>query len=325
MANWEILGRVKGDAGNQGPRGQQGPAGPAGQTGPAGPTGKTGSQGPAGPAGETGPDGENGIGVPEGGTTGQILAKKSNTDYDTEWINGGGGGSSSLTPVYLPDVIHESLDELEPNSLGKVGFDLSSIGKSSTAVLTYEYLKTKLGEKGKGGTVDVGTYINPPVRVYNSKGELVKTFGDTSQSITSEGFDGGDYPFTSNERLACLVLESSREISFYYKAGNSVVNRQKVIIVYAKEHRAEQKFGTTRWNSNETIKYSDTSSIPVFNNYEDLSSYMINDTTVGMVNIPTEIFFERIIGSYSSGGVFHSFIAVKDEVGWKVSHIDPVN
>lgn len=30
--------------------------------------------------------------VPSGGTTGQVLAKKSDTDYDTEWVTGGGGG-----------------------------------------------------------------------------------------------------------------------------------------------------------------------------------------------------------------------------------------
>lgn len=32
-----------------------------------------------------------GVGVPEGGTTGQVLVKKSNTDYDTEWANAGAG------------------------------------------------------------------------------------------------------------------------------------------------------------------------------------------------------------------------------------------
>ena len=30
--------------------------------------------------------GTAGISVPAGGTTGQVLAKKSNTDYDYEWI-----------------------------------------------------------------------------------------------------------------------------------------------------------------------------------------------------------------------------------------------
>jgi hypothetical protein len=33
--------------------------------------------------------------VPAGGTTGQILAKNSNTDYDTEWINEGTVGTAS--------------------------------------------------------------------------------------------------------------------------------------------------------------------------------------------------------------------------------------
>ena len=51
-------------------------------TGAAGPTG---SQGPLGPAGP---------GVVTGGFTGQVLAKKSNANYDTEWVTGGGGGSA---------------------------------------------------------------------------------------------------------------------------------------------------------------------------------------------------------------------------------------
>lgn len=35
----------------------------------------------------TGPQGEPGEGVAAGGTTGQILAKNSGTDYDTEWVD----------------------------------------------------------------------------------------------------------------------------------------------------------------------------------------------------------------------------------------------
>lgn len=37
-----------------------------------------------------GPKGDDGNGVPSGGTTGQVLKKRSNTDYDVEWSNGGG-------------------------------------------------------------------------------------------------------------------------------------------------------------------------------------------------------------------------------------------
>lgn len=31
--------------------------------------------------------------IPSGGTQGQVLAKKTGTDYDTEWVTGGSGGT----------------------------------------------------------------------------------------------------------------------------------------------------------------------------------------------------------------------------------------
>ena len=38
-----------------------------------------------------GADGEDGVGIPTGGTTGQVLSKASGTDYDTEWTTPSGG------------------------------------------------------------------------------------------------------------------------------------------------------------------------------------------------------------------------------------------
>lgn len=48
-----------------------------------------------------GTQGDPGEGVPAGGTTGQVLRKKSDDNYDTEWANGGGGASAldDLTDV----------------------------------------------------------------------------------------------------------------------------------------------------------------------------------------------------------------------------------
>ena len=56
---------------------------------------------PKGDDGEPGPkgdQGEPGVGVPAGGSTGQILAKASGSNYDTVWVDneGGGGGSSNF-------------------------------------------------------------------------------------------------------------------------------------------------------------------------------------------------------------------------------------
>ena len=53
-----------------------------------------------------GPKGDEGVGVPAGGTTGQILKKKSSNDYDTEWGDGSSGDekitSSSSTDNQYP-------------------------------------------------------------------------------------------------------------------------------------------------------------------------------------------------------------------------------
>lgn len=94
----------EGPQGETGPRGEIGPAGVDGATGPQGPQGERGEQGPEGPAGPpgvdgaTGPQGEPGVGVPSGGETGQVLAKLSDTDYDTTWINPPEGGDGSGVP-----------------------------------------------------------------------------------------------------------------------------------------------------------------------------------------------------------------------------------
>jgi hypothetical protein len=62
--------------------------------GATGPAGDDGEDGATGATGATGPQGEPGEGVAAGGTTGQVLAKASATDYDTEWVNQSGSGAS---------------------------------------------------------------------------------------------------------------------------------------------------------------------------------------------------------------------------------------
>lgn len=89
------------------PKGDKGAKGDTGATGPQGPTGATGAQGPKGDTGATGPQGpkgDTGEGVPTGGTTGQVLAKRSGTDYDVYWKNESGGGGGGSTVVVTPIV-----------------------------------------------------------------------------------------------------------------------------------------------------------------------------------------------------------------------------
>ena len=39
------------------------------------------------------------IGIPSGGSTGEVLKKKTGTNYDVEWGTGGGGGSGTVTSI----------------------------------------------------------------------------------------------------------------------------------------------------------------------------------------------------------------------------------
>lgn len=88
---------AKGDTGATGAKGDTGDTGPQGIQGIKG---DTGDIGPQGNPGATGPQGDPGVGVPAGGTTGQVLTKSSNTDYNTGWatpaVNPPGGSNTQM-------------------------------------------------------------------------------------------------------------------------------------------------------------------------------------------------------------------------------------
>ena len=109
--------------------GTQGPQGPQG---PAGPTGATGATGPAGAAGQ---------GVPVGGTTGQVLAKTSATDYDTEWVDQTGGGAGSVSSDDITDAtvvgkaVLTATDAAAARSAIGAGTSSLALGTTSTTAL----------------------------------------------------------------------------------------------------------------------------------------------------------------------------------------------
>jgi len=140
---------LKGDTGDTGPTGPtgatgpQGPQGIQGDTGPAGPQGPqglTGNTGPAGPTGPTGPTGATGPGVQAGGTTGQILAKASATDYDTQWVN---------TP---PPTLYATSPIVYDSGTSTFSFDGVAFAKTTIPILDY-------GKNDTGASVSKGQVV----------------------------------------------------------------------------------------------------------------------------------------------------------------------
>ena len=163
--------------GNPGPTGKQGPAGapgPTGKQGPAGAPGPTGKQGPAGapgPAGKQGPagaPGPAGPGVAPGGTTGQVLAKKSNTNYDTEWIDISGGGSTVSVNV-------------GKTTTGEPGTNASvtNSGDETNVVLNFTIPRGETGPQGPQGK-------QGPTGATGPAGPGVATGGTTGQVLAKK-------------------------------------------------------------------------------------------------------------------------------------------
>lgn len=129
---FDVLNGAEGPQGEQGIQGPQGPKGDTGDTGPKGDTGDTGPQGPVGPQGNPGTQGEPGIGIPEGGTPGQVIVK---TETGTAWadMQGGGGGTQVQAdyeqndpddPSYIQNrPFYSSLEEVYSSNFTAVDMD----------------------------------------------------------------------------------------------------------------------------------------------------------------------------------------------------------
>lgn len=90
----EWLESLRGADGAPGPKGDPGADGADGAPGA---DGADGAPGAPGTDGAPGAQGEPGVGVPAGGTTGQVLAKTSATDYATAWTDPTGGAGLDAT------------------------------------------------------------------------------------------------------------------------------------------------------------------------------------------------------------------------------------
>ena len=86
-----------------------------------GPQGPQGDPGVKGDKGDTGNNGADGVGVISGGTTGQVLAKKSNTDFDTEWVNQSGGGGGGIVDAPIDTKLYGRKDGVWEEVVGIVG------------------------------------------------------------------------------------------------------------------------------------------------------------------------------------------------------------
>lgn len=120
-----------------------------------------------GPTGDPGADGTDGQGVPVGGTTGQVLAKASNADYVTEWVDASGGSSDHGTLTGLSDDDHT---QYHNDSRGDARYytksqvDTSLSGKADTShahsIANVTGLQTALDGKQASGSYAASSHTH---------------------------------------------------------------------------------------------------------------------------------------------------------------------
>lgn len=133
---------------------------------------------------EDGEDGEDGIGVPTGGTAGQVLTKKSTADGDTEWQDASGGTVTDVT-VNGVSVLDGGVAKIPlastNNQLGVVSLNGNNGINAQNGILRIV--------TASAATIKNGTNIYTPITASNQHNStfygLAKASGDTTQSQSS--------------------------------------------------------------------------------------------------------------------------------------------
>lgn len=197
---WQILAE-QGIQGIQGVKGDKGDKGDTGDQGDPGPQGDQGIQGNTGPQGDPG---DPGVGVPAGGTTGQILEKNSDSDYDTVWNDPPSSGVTTISGTSNQIIASASTGSVTLSTPQNI---------NSTATPTFGGLTVG----SLGGVIKASSGVLAGSAVLNDIGDPTGDFSMNSNKITnltdpSSSQDAATMAFVlaaaagqTNQKLAVLV------------------------------------------------------------------------------------------------------------------------
>ncbi len=184
--------------GLQGPPGTQGDPGPPGIQGVPGPPGMQGIQGPPGIQGIQGIQGNQGpagVGVPAGGSAGQVLSKINATDYNTQWTTPSGGGGSAALQLAVGQTAGQSMPTAEESYTVQwetPGTNVSSQFNTSTETFTVAVSGLYYIEAAFSAAVDPSSSGALKIHINGAR---------SSQTITNRWGQGptdlGSYAFTN--------------------------------------------------------------------------------------------------------------------------------
>jgi hypothetical protein len=149
-----------GTSGISGTSGSSGTAGTSGSSGTSGISGTSGSSGTDGSSGSSGTDGQDGVGIPSGGTSGQVLTKVDSSLYNVTWSDPTGASGAGYTK-YLLRLNYDSSNKLI-GGISSHSFQSKAGYETTGAAITSAIADSET----QPGSVSISfTENNPPISI----------------------------------------------------------------------------------------------------------------------------------------------------------------
>lgn len=211
--------------------------------------------------------------IPDGGTEGQILAKKSNTNGDAEWVD----------PLKTEDIDKKLESKLDKN-LGSENSDKVLTTDAKGNIIT----QNKEDFEGSGGTTDYNSLTNKPsINGVELKGN--KTSGDlkmyTQEEVDDLLYDKMDKPYKPITITDGITIEDCLDGRFKINKilGNTFQAEETDIVPTPQRPIPINSRKTTITKINPNIfdfeKENDTSNIPDSGTYRSIGQHQLKPNT----------------------------------------------
>lgn len=155
-------------------------------------------------------NGSGGSGVPEGGTTGQVLAKKSDADGDVQWVNQSGGSDVSSEIESLSAAASELASEnsVQTSEIASLASDMESM---SVSEITSELasLSTEASEHDS----EIGSLSAENSTAASELDAHSQSLSEIASAASSTSSSQSEVDSTQNSSLGSLSTENSTQTS----------------------------------------------------------------------------------------------------------------
>jgi parallel beta-helix repeat protein len=179
--------------------------------------------------------------VPSGGTTGQVLAKNSDTDYDTEWADGGGSGAGTKVARFVVGtsdagwtsadcdyLCDGTADDVEINNaitaLPATGGEIVILDGTYNITAKIDVTKDNVSIRGNGNATILKRMFNSSVK----EGVITLT-GRSGCKIANLQIDGNKASYTVSNNAGIGLYSSSNNTV----TGNTCNNNSYGIYLYS--------------------------------------------------------------------------------------------